>query len=190
MQLSGKRFVKYGIFAAAAIVAYLAVGALVHADASPVITTTIRDSSDSVITSALVGANVHSVVHVASSTKSTAPQGTVDFQVYGNTSCTGSPITQDNISLVNGFATSSASVVGAAGLSYKVHYDGNADNIAADGACVSLTATSNTAAITTSLSASSIAAGSNAHDSATLNNATSNSAKWENFLKNRAYVFS
>src|ERR1043166_8742589 len=110
MHITSQTFIKIGIASVVAIAAYIAIGAFfVHADASPVISTSIRNNSDvnTVVTSATIGANVVDVVHVSSSTSQTAPQGTVDFQVYGNTSCTGSPTTQSGVALVSGSATSS-----------------------------------------------------------------------------------
>src|SRR5438067_144407 len=125
-----KTISQIGIALGAAIAAFVLIGAFfAHAEAAPTITTTIRNSSEGVITNALVGANVHSVVQIASSTASTTPQGTVDFNVYGNTACSGTATTQSNVALVNGFATSTATAVTAAGLSYKAHYDGDVNNI-------------------------------------------------------------
>lgn len=168
---------KVSIAAIAAIAAYIAIGAFfANAEAAPNITAQIQNSSNTVITSAQIGASVHDVVQLASSTASTTPQGTVDFNVYANTSCSGSPTTQSNVALVNGFATSSATTVGAGGLSYKVHYDGDVNNIAADGACMPLTALSSSAAITTNLSAGTITAGQSVNDTATLSGVTSNAS--------------
>jgi hypothetical protein len=176
MGMTAKTISKVALAAGVAIVAYLLVGAIfAHADAAPQITTTIRNGSETIITSANVGTSVHDVVQVASTTSQAVPQGTVDFNVYANTSCSGTAaLVQSGVALVNGFATSTATTTGATGLSYKVHYNGDNANIAADGPCESLTALSNTVSITTALSAGTITAGANAHDSATLSGATSN----------------
>jgi|GEM_PF-1963255 len=178
MGTTARSVTKVGIGLGAAIAAYMAVGAFfAHADAAPTITSTIRDSSaaENIITSAHIGDSVHDVAQVSSSTSQTIPQGTVDFNVYANTSCSGTASgVQGGVSLVNGFATSTATTTGAAGLSFKVHYNGDNQNIATDGPCQPLTVTSTNASVTTSLSASTITAGASAHDSASLSNVTSN----------------
>jgi len=170
---------KVSIVAVAAIAAYLAVGAfLAHAEAAPTITTTIRDSStaENVISTAAIGASVHDVAQVASSTGQTAPQGKVDFNVYPNLTCTSATSSSQNgVPLVNGFATSSAVTVGASGLAFKVHFiSSEAGTLSADGPCEPLTATSNTATVATALSSGTITAGTSAHDTATLSGVTAN----------------
>src|SRR4051812_39654651 len=103
--MTTKTIGQVGIAVGVAIAAFLLIGTIfAHAEAAPTVTTTIQNSSNGVITNALIGTSVHSVAQVASSTSSTTPQGTVDFNVYSNTSCSGSATAQSNVALVNGFA--------------------------------------------------------------------------------------
>lgn len=172
---TSRTMTKVGVFAVASLLAFLSVGAFfANAEAAPNVQVTIRNTSEAVVTTALVGANVHAVAQIASSTTSVVPQGTVDFNVYGNTACSGTATTQSDVALVNGFATSSVVVVSASGLSYKVHYDGDINNIAADSSCMPLTAQSNTASIGTVLSSGVITAGQSVYDTATLSGVTAN----------------
>ncbi len=170
--MTTRSITQFSLVAMVAIVAFFAVGMFAHAATAPTITGTIQNSSNGAITTALVGASVHDVAMVASSTASTTPTGTVDFQVYQNTTCASTATTQSGVALVNGMATSSATVLGAGGLSYKVHYNSDANNVAADGPCQPLTATSNTASITTGLSSTTIQTGSSVTASSTLGNVT------------------
>src|SRR5438128_75865 len=119
---------KVAVAVGVALAAYLAVGAFfAHADAAPVISSGVRalSAENSVITSAPIGTSVLDVAQISSSTSQTVPTGNVDFQVYPNTSCTGSPTGTQNVSLVGGHATSSATTTPATGMSYKVHYNGD-----------------------------------------------------------------
>jgi hypothetical protein len=179
---TSRTITKVSVFATASLLAFLSVGAFfASAEAAPNVNATIRNASEAVVTSALIGANVHSVVQIASSTTSVVPQGTVDFNVYGNTSCTGTATTQSNVALLNGFATSSATAITASGLSYKVHYDGDINNVSADSTCMPLTAQSNSASINTTLSSSTITAGQSVLDTATLSGITSNATGTVNY---------
>jgi hypothetical protein len=176
MELSLKSLGNFGAGVAIIVVAYLLLGVFVHAETAPVITTTIRNDSaiNTVITSANIGANVRAVAQVASST-GPIPQGSVNFNVYQGLACAGSPsVSENGVSLASGFATSSAYAVGAGGLSFRVHYNHDANNVDGDGSCQPVAATANAVTITTSLSATSIAAGGSVHGSATLNNETAN----------------
>ena len=108
----------------------------------PVVTTVIQDGSNTATTSVLVGTLVHDSVTVASSTNaSSTPTGTVDFNLYPNLTCTGTSTVQAGVSLVNGMAQSATTTVLAGGLSYLVHYNGQADVYApVNGVCEPLTA--------------------------------------------------
>lgn len=178
MQLSSSSIIKVSLGTVLAVVAFFVVSTLAHAEAAPSVTNQIQNSSNNVVSTALVGSSVHNVVRVASSTSSAIPQGTVDFSVYANTSCSGSPSsTQNGVALVNGFATSSASSVTSSGISYKTHYSGDVNNIAADSQCTFVTATSNSSTISATLSTTtSVLAGSIVHQSSTLSNVTANAS--------------
>jgi hypothetical protein len=141
----------------------------VFAATAPTVTTVIRDSSSNTITSALVGSNVFGVATVASSTGT--PTGSVTFNIFQNTSCSGATTTQ-TVNLTNAVATTSAVSVPATGLSFQVHYNGDSGNTFADSVCQVLTPISNNVSISTNLSSSSIQAGSLVSDSATLTNKT------------------
>lgn len=178
MGISVNTLSKTGVGAALIVAMYLLFSGFAFADTAPTITTNVRNNADlnTVITSANIGASVRNVAKVASSTGPT-PQGSVNFNVYSNTACSGSPTTtESSINLVNGAATSSAYVMGAGGLSFKVHYNHDANNVDADSPCASVSATSNTSAITTTLSTTSpsVLVGSNINNTATLTGVTAN----------------
>jgi hypothetical protein len=158
------------VIAGAAVVGTAAL--IARADTAPTITNAIQNSSNTTVTSAPIGSSVHDVVTVASSTASTTPTGTVDFNVYSNTTCSGEPTTQSAVALVDGIATSSSTTVPASGLSYMVHYSGDASTTAANSSCQALTATAANVSISMALSTSSVLAGSSVYATATLNNET------------------
>src|SRR5690349_13875513 len=85
--------------------------AALAAAAAPNVTATVYNTSGTAITTAVVGTSVHAVATVASSTASSSPLGTVDFNVYNGTSCSGSPVAQTGVNLVLGQATSSDTVL-------------------------------------------------------------------------------
>jgi hypothetical protein len=145
----------------AAVAGMLGMSALAAAAVTPSVTATIQNSSNANISAAPIGSAVHAVVTVASSTASTSPIGTVDFNLYSSQNCTGSPLAQTGVALVNGSASSSAANVAAGGLSYKVHYNGQGDfTAAADSDCVSISASQISTALGLSLSNASVQAGS------------------------------
>ena len=106
----------------------------------PEITTTIHTASHATTTQAPIGSVIHGNAVVATSTASTTPTGTVDFNRYANTSCEGTPTTQV-VTLISGEAESATTSVPTTGLSYKVRYNGDADNVPSEGSCVALTPT-------------------------------------------------
>ncbi len=147
--------------AAIAGMAGLATLASAAATETPTISAVVYSSAGTAVTSAVVGTSLHAVATVASSTASTSPTGTVDFNVYSNTSCTGSPVAQTGLSLVLGQATSSNTVLPIGGLSYKVHYSGQGDlYTSGDSACKPVSATQSGTAINLSLSNTNVQAGS------------------------------
>lgn len=122
---------------------------LAHADTLPIITTTVQNGSNLTVTQAPVGTGVHAFVTVATTTGPTAPTGTVDFGLYSNTSCSGSATTQSGVALVAGAAQSATTTLNASGLSYKVHYNGDASTTVADGICATLATTTPPAVVGT-----------------------------------------
>ena len=157
---------------AAAVIAVSVATLIARADTAPTITNSIQSGTNVALTTAPIGTSVFDVATIASSTASTTPTGTVDFSVYANTSCSGTPTTQSAVALVDGAATSSNSIVPAAGLSYRVHYSGDANNSAVDSSCQALTATSASVSLSTALSTSTVLAGSTVYDTATLSGET------------------
>ncbi len=96
------------------------------------VVTNIHNAAHNPVTSVPVGTTVHDNA-VVSSNKGT-PTGTVDFNLYSNDSCTGSASTQTGVALVAGVAESNTTVANAA-LSYKAHYNGDANHNPSDGVC-------------------------------------------------------
>jgi len=147
----------------------------VRADTEPVMTSTIIDVNGATTTSAQIGTIVREKVTLASTTSSTIPQGTVDFRLYPNTTCSGTPATQLNVPLVAGTATSSNTAVPSTGLSYQAHYNGQTDvYLSQDGQCKAVTATSASITLATTLSSTTVLAGSSVTGSAVLSGSTAN----------------
>jgi hypothetical protein len=171
-----KRLIGLGL---AAPVLALAFAYLASAETAPTINTVIRNGSNATTTIAAFGTAVHADVHVSSTTAPIATS-TVDFFVYSNQTCSGSPSIQNDIQLVNGRASSGTSTVSVDGISYKVHYDGESGvHPAADGECVSVVATgpntainitlsTTSAPVESSVSASSVLSGHTLHASGTV----------------------
>lgn len=166
-----------GLLIAGAVVALFASFVmLVQADVAPTVTATPHSSNtDAIISSANIGSGVYTTVSVASSSATTSPTGTVVFNRYDNTSCTGSPVVQSGVSLVNGMATSSTAIMTNTGLSFRVHYDGQSGVYSAnDSVCMPVTAMASSTGLASSLSSNNVSAGSSVTQSVTLQNATSN----------------
>lgn len=157
---------------AAALFASLAMFA--YADTAPSVDATAYNASNVAVTSSPIGSGVMLVANVASSSTTTLPTGTVTFNRYDNTSCSGSPVVQPGVSLANGIATSSMATMGAGGLSYIAAYNGDADNVAASSTCKAVTATGVSVGLASSLSANTINAGGSVTQNVTIQNATSN----------------
>lgn len=156
--------VAVGVFASIAMFA--------HADTAPTLTTTAYNSSNAVVTTATIGTNVFATAVIASSSTTTAPTGSVTFNRYDNTSCTGTATTQAGVVMVNGIATSSAASVGASGLSYKASYSGDTFNPSVVGTCYAVAATASATTLTSALSSTSVFAGSSVNETSTLGGAT------------------
>ena len=172
------KFSKYttgAIVSGIAILFFAFAMVVVHAQVLPTVDTSIHNGSHGIITSVPIGTMLHDSVTVASTTGPT-PTGTVDFNLYQNTTCSGTPATQLAVALVSGTAESATTTVGSSGLSYRVHYNGQGDlNVPADGICEPLTVTAPAPTISTTLSTTTaILAGSLVYDSSTLGSATAN----------------
>ncbi|MBX4192391.1 hypothetical protein KW798_02800 [Candidatus Parcubacteria bacterium] len=141
------------------------------AEVGPDINLTIHNSAHASTSQASIGSAIHAKAVVATTTGGATPTGTVDFNLYPNTSCSGSPSTQ-TVTLVNGSAESATTSVGNNGLSYTARYNGDATNTPSQSGCIALTATAVNTSISTDLSSSSIKVGTAVFDTAVLNNKT------------------
>ena len=142
---------------------------------APTVTTNIHNTAHGVITSAPTGATVHDNAVVTGQIGGPMPTGTVDFNVFNNTTCSASPAsTQSNVALVDASAESNATVVPNTGMSYMAHYDGDSNYNPADGICEPLTATKLTPTVVTDIHnaseqvVTSVPEGSVVHDKATV----------------------
>lgn len=109
------------------------------AKATPAVNTTIYTAINQPVTSVVSGTVVHDNAVVSGSAGT--PTGTVDFTLYKNrTNCSGGP-TQNyaGAALVNGVAKTPDFTTSHQSVSYKAHYNGDANYAAADGACEPLT---------------------------------------------------
>ena len=162
------------LIAGAAVAIFASAVMLAYADVVPTVTTSINNSSNAQVSTAPIGSSVYAAVTVASSSATTSPTGTVTFNRYANTSCSGSPTTQTGVSLVNGMASSSSFTVPSTGVSYSVHYDGqNGFFSQADSSCVKVDAQGSSTSLTTTLSTTSVMAGSNVNETSTLSGVSS-----------------
>ncbi|MBI1741719.1 Ig-like domain repeat protein, partial [Candidatus Acetothermia bacterium] len=89
------------------------------------VVTTIHDSSHNPITAATVGTSVHDKATVSGS--GPVPTGTVTFSLFNNTTCTGSPVSTQTVTLSGGMAESNPTVTALPGLCYQVTYSGDAN---------------------------------------------------------------
>ena len=165
------------VVAGVALIIFAFVTVLVHAQVVPTVDTSIHNESHNVIATANIGSIVHDSVTVASTTGPT-PTGTVDFRLYPNTTCFGTPTkTELGVLLVSGTVESATTTMPNTGLSYKVHYNGQGDVYAPNDAnCEPLIATASATTLLTTLSTSTpVLAGSSVFDTSTLGSATASS---------------
>ncbi len=103
------------------------------------VTTHIHDASHSDITDTTVtpGTVIHDNASVTGG--GPTPTGTVDFQRFANSECTGDHVDQNDVALVAGVAESSNFTTVSGALGYIVHYDGDTNYSASDGTCEPLT---------------------------------------------------
>lgn len=143
---------------------------LASAQEAPEVSATIHNSNGDTITSAPLGALVHTHALVeAGGSATTTPTGTVDFNRYANDSCDGTPNVEENVELDNdGEAQSQNATLGEGGLSYRVHYDGDDDHAPGDSDCESVSADPADTSIDLSLSTTTIVVGGEARASAEL----------------------
>jgi LPXTG-site transpeptidase (sortase) family protein len=105
-----------------------------------IITTVIHDASHNVISSAALTTLVHAGAAVTSNGSQT-PTGTITFKIYANPSCSGTGTTYGPIAITGGNADMAASAaVTENGLSFKTHYNGDANFPKTDGSCISISA--------------------------------------------------
>src|SRR5665213_1240482 len=154
------------IGAVVAVAAFASLAMFAHADVAPSVATLTYNGSNVLVTSANIGTNVYATTQIGSSSTSTLPTGTVTFNRYAGTSCSGTATAQSGVVLVGGAATSSQFAMPSGGLSYSVSYSGDSFNSAVVGSCVAVNAISNGTTLNTTLSNTSVLTGSTVSDSA------------------------
>jgi hypothetical protein len=162
------------ILTAAVVMVYAFTFGTAFAATVPTIETQIKNGSNATVTTASIGTGVRAQSTVASTTGPVA-LGTVNFSLYPNTTCSGTPTTQSGVLLASGVADSSTTTVGSNGLSYKVFYSGQGDVYASTTSnCVGLQATSGTVGMNTTLSSSTVLVGTSVYQTALLTGVTAN----------------
>ncbi len=166
---------KTAIFLSGAVVAFALTASSAFAAVVPIVNTTIRNSSNTTVSSAAIGSSVHANALVSSSTGPTA-LGTVNFSLYPNTTCSGvARGVQSGVLLASGAADSVATTVPNTGLSYRVSYDGQTDvYLGAVGGCVSVLPTSGVVTLSSALSSTSVVVGTSVYQTSSLNGETGN----------------
>ncbi len=104
---------------------------------APVLSTSIHDASHSVVSSMLIGSNVHAAVNIWGSVG--VPTQSVTFTVYSTLNCTGAGVGQ-SVNLVSGIAESGTAPVPNTGMSFQVYYVGDTNYASAVGTCQPLNA--------------------------------------------------
>lgn len=162
------------IFTAFVVAIYSFTAGTALAATIPTVDLVIKNGSNTTINTASIGTAVKAQATVASTTGPVA-LGVVDFNLYPNTTCSGTPTTQTGVLLASGVASSASTTVGNNGLSYKVFYGGQADVYASTtSSCVGLTATSGNVAVNTTLSNTQITVGGSVSQNASLTGLTAN----------------
>ncbi len=156
------------------IVGIFAFALLAQAAPAVNIVSTIQNGSNATVTSAAIGSLVHNSVSVASTTGPIA-SGTVNFNRYQNTTCSGTATVESGVVLSSGVAQSANVTMPNTGLSYTVHYNGSDIYPSSDAECKSVVATASNTTLSLALSTTTaVYAGSSINASATLGNMTSN----------------
>jgi uncharacterized repeat protein (TIGR01451 family) len=117
---------------------------------TPTVTTDVHDASHAIVTSAPIGSSVHDSATVTGS--GTTPTGSVSFRVFlGNLECSGDGSAAGTVELNEaGVAHPSDSVVvPVGGLSFRAHYEGDANYTSGDGPCETLAPTKLTPTVVT-----------------------------------------
>lgn len=162
------------MFTAVVVAIYSFTAGTVLASTIPNVEVVIKNGTNTTVNTATIGSAVRAQASVASSTGPIA-LGTVDFNLYSNTTCSGTPTTQNGVLLASGVANSATTTVGSNGLSYKVFYGGQADVYASTtSSCVGLTATSGNVAVNTTLSNTQVTVGGSVSQNASLTGLTAN----------------
>jgi len=133
------------------------------------ITTVIEDSTNTAVTSIVVGNAVHDTAALTGVTATAG--GTVTYQFFTGSSCSGTGTTVGSpVTVTNGVVPGSAAQIfnNAGSFSWNAVYIGDSNNNGATSACEPLTVTKASPTITTSLSVSVIPVGGSVTDSATL----------------------
>lgn len=100
----------------------------------PTVETVIHNNTHEAITNALAGSSVHDSVVVSGNAG--VPAGSVTFNLYNSTDCTGESLSAETAVLSGGSSESNPVTAISPGLSYKVHYSGwSKVYTPADGVC-------------------------------------------------------
>lgn len=136
-----------------------------------------NDSTHAVVTSVVAGTSVHDKATVGGN--GVIPvTGNVEFSWYTNGTCdalagpvaAAGTVALDGSGIAHPSSTEGPLSIGS--YSFKAHYVGDDNYLAADAVCEPLTVTKNSPTIATTLSASSVNVGASVHDSSTLTGAT------------------
>ena len=132
------------IVAALAVFALFAAFALfAHAQGEATMAVSIESATSTAVSAAPINSTVNASVTLASTTGAVVT-GTVDFILYGNTSCSGVSSVQSAVALATttagSIASSATTTVGANGLSYRVHFNGSSAYPAEDSVCTAVSA--------------------------------------------------
>jgi len=140
----------------------------------PTVQATIKNGSNSNVTTAPIGTAVRANTSVSSSTGPTA-LGTVDFSLYSNTTCSGTGVNQNGVLLASGLADSSTTTLPASGLSYRVVYNGQTNVYSiATSSCVSIQPTSGSVSLSSTLSSTTVVVGTSVYQNSVLSGLTAN----------------
>lgn len=143
------------------------------------VSTSIKNSGGSVITSANTSAIVHDSATVSGS--GPVPTGSVNFSFYNNINCTSTAVASSGaLALVSGSVDATGFTQGPlanGSYSFNASYSGDVNYPSGTSACEPLSIVSPSApAITTHLSSTAVQVNTAVHDSATLSNVTANAS--------------
>src|SRR5207249_2688500 len=134
------------------------------------ITTAIKNSAGTVVSSVVVGSPVHDTAVITGSTSTAS--GTATYNFFNNGVCGGTAASSQTVTVANALVpdSSNATPTPAGIYSYNVTYSGDSNNQGAKSSCEPLTVNKTIPTIATSLSSASVTAGASITDSSILAN--------------------